>query len=66
QNRIQRMLQRELEVTANISHELRTPNTTILTSGELLVTAADRPVKAYQRIKMIEAAATRMGEQKQA
>lgn len=66
QNRIKRMLQREQEFTANISHELRTPITTILTSCELLVTAADIPVKAYQRIKMIEAAATRMGEQIQA
>ena len=66
QNRIKRMLQREQEFTANISHELRTPITTILTSCELLVAAADIPVKAYQRIKMIEAAATRMGEQIQA
>lgn len=66
QNRIKRMLQREQEFTANISHELRTPITTILTSCELLVTAADIPVKAYQRIKMIEAATTRMGEQIQA
>lgn len=66
QNRIKRMLQREQEFTANISHELRTPITTILTSCELLVAAADIPIKAYQRIKMIEAAATRMGEQIQA
>ena len=36
QNRIRRMLQREQEFTANISHELRTPITTILTSCELL------------------------------
>lgn len=66
QNRIKRMLQREQEFTANISHELRTPITTILTSCELLVAAADIPIKAYHRIKMIEAAATRMGEQIQA
>jgi len=66
QNRIKRMLQREQEFTANISHELRTPITTILTSCELLVAAADLPVRAWHRIKMIEAAATRMGEQLQA
>lgn len=66
QNRIKRMLQREQEFTANISHELRTPITTILTSCELLVAAADIPIKSYHRIKMIEAAATRMGEQIQA
>ncbi|WP_394808509.1 sensor histidine kinase [Nitrosomonas sp.] len=66
QDRIKRMLQREQEFTANISHELRTPITTILTSCELLVAAPDIPIKAYQRIKMIEAAATRMGEQIQA
>lgn len=66
QKRIKRMLQREQEFTANISHELRTPITTILTSCELLVATSDIPIKAYQRIKMIEAAATRMGEQIQA
>jgi len=66
QERIKRMLQREQEFTANISHELRTPITTILTSCELLVASADIPIKAYQRIVMIEAAATRMGEQIQA
>ncbi len=66
QNRIKRMLQREQEFTANISHELRTPITTILTSCELLVAAADLPVRAWHRVKMIEAAATRMGEQLQA
>ncbi len=66
QKRIKRMLQREQEFTANISHELRTPITTILTSCELLVATADIPIKAYQRIVMIEAAATRMGEQIQA
>lgn len=66
QNRIKRMLQREQEFTANISHELRTPITTILTSCELLVAAPDLPVRSRHRIKMIEAAATRMGEQLQA
>jgi signal transduction histidine kinase len=66
QNRIKRMLQREQEFTANISHELRTPITTILTSCELLVTIPDLPTRAHSRIKMIESAATRMGEQLQA
>ena len=66
QNRIKRMLQREQEFTANISHELRTPITTILTSCELLVAESDLPSRVHHRIKMIEAAATRMGEQLQA
>jgi signal transduction histidine kinase len=66
QIRIKRMLQREQEFTANISHELRTPITTILTSCELLVASVDIPARAQHRIKMIESAATRMGEQLQA
>lgn len=66
QSRIKRMLQREQEFTANISHELRTPITTILTSCELLIAVPDLPVRAHHRIKMIESAATRMGEQLQA
>lgn len=66
QNRIKRMLQREQEFTANISHELRTPITTILTSCELLISEPNLPTRAHQRIKMIESAATRMGEQLQA
>ncbi|MDQ3185014.1 MAG: HAMP domain-containing histidine kinase [Pseudomonadota bacterium] len=66
QNRITRMLRREQEFTANISHELRTPITTILTSCELLVTEPSLSERARTRIGMIEAAATRMGEQLQA
>lgn len=66
QYRIKRMLQREQEFTANISHELRTPITTILTSCELLAAASDIPARSRHRIKMIESAATRMGEQLQA
>ncbi|OQW41660.1 MAG: two-component sensor histidine kinase [Proteobacteria bacterium SG_bin4] len=66
QIRIKRMLQREQEFTANISHELRTPITTILTSCELLAASSDIPARAQHRIKMIESAATRMGEQLQA
>ncbi len=65
QNRIKRILQREQEFTANISHELRTPITTILTSCELLVAYPDLPDRIQIRINMIAAAATRMGEQLQ-
>ncbi|MDH5479964.1 MAG: HAMP domain-containing histidine kinase [Nitrosomonas sp.] len=66
QSRIKRMLQREQEFTANISHELRTPITTILTSCELLLVYPDLPEQIRVRINMIEAAAARMGEQLQA
>ncbi|HNP26171.1 MAG TPA: HAMP domain-containing sensor histidine kinase [Nitrosomonas sp.] len=66
QNRIRRMLQREQEFTANISHELRTPITTILTSCELLDAEPDLSEKVRLRIKRIEAATSRMGEQLQA
>lgn len=66
QARIKRMLQREHEFTANISHELRTPITTILTSCELLLTDDNLLKPLSYRIKMIESAATRMGEQLQA
>ncbi|SEM77324.1 sensor histidine kinase [Nitrosomonas marina] len=66
QNRIRRMLQREQEFTANISHELRTPITTILTSCELLDAEPGLSDKVRMRIKRIETATTRMGEQLQA
>ena len=66
QNRIRRMLQREQEFTANISHELRTPITTILTSCELLEAEPGLSDKVRLRIKRIEGATTRMGEQLQA
>ncbi|AKH38562.1 MULTISPECIES: sensor histidine kinase [Nitrosomonas] len=66
QYRIMRMLQREQEFTANISHELRTPITTILTSCELLLAEQNLSNKTYARIKNIEAVSTRMGEQVQA
>ncbi|MBA4141679.1 MAG: HAMP domain-containing histidine kinase [Nitrosospira sp.] len=66
QNRIFRMIRREQEFTANISHELRTPITTILTSCELLVTEPGLSERTRVRVGMIESAATRMGEQLQA
>lgn len=66
QARIKRMLLREHEFTANISHELRTPITTILTSCELMLTDDNLSERLRYRIKMIESAATRMGEQLQA
>jgi signal transduction histidine kinase len=66
QSRIKRMLQREQEFTANVSHEMRTPITTILTSCELLATEPELSEKVRTRIGMVESAATRMGEQLQA
>lgn len=66
QYRIVRMLQREQEFTANISHELRTPITTILTSCELLLAEQNLSSKVYTRIKNIEAVSFRMSEQVQA
>lgn len=66
QNRIKQMLQREQEFTANISHELRTPITTILTSCELLTATPDLSDSILTRISMIETAAARMGAQIQA
>lgn len=65
QNRIQRLIQREQEFTANISHELRTPITTILTSCELLDADLGLSDKVRLRVKRIETAATQMGEQLQ-
>ncbi|HNP52914.1 MAG TPA: histidine kinase dimerization/phospho-acceptor domain-containing protein, partial [Nitrosomonas nitrosa] len=67
QYRIVRMLQREQEFTANISHELRTPITTILTSCELLLAEEQNlSPKAYARIRNIETVSNRMSEQVQA
>ena len=66
QLRIQQILLREQEFTANISHELRTPITAILTSCELLIAEPDLPDRVRVRINRIEAATTRMGEQLQA
>lgn len=63
QNRLTEMLRREQEFTGNISHELRTPITAILTGCELILTDPDLSEKTITRIKQIEAASKRMGEQ---
>jgi signal transduction histidine kinase len=64
--RIEDMVRREQEFTANASHELRTPLTGIRTSCELLAADPSLSNKARARIAMISAAAERMTEQIQA
>lgn len=66
QQRIERMLRREQEFTANASHELRTPLTGIKTSCELLAAEPELNARARARVDMISAAADRMAEQIQA
>jgi signal transduction histidine kinase len=63
QARIEEMLQREQEFTANASHELRTPLTAIRTSCELLAADPTLGEKARRRVAMIDAAVERMTEQ---
>lgn len=63
QARIEDMLRREQEFTANASHELRTPLTAIRTSCELLAADPALDEKARNRVAMIGAAAERMTEQ---
>ena len=66
QQRIERMVRREQEFTANASHELRTPLTGIKTSCELLAAEPGLNARTRARIDMISAAADRMAEQIQA
>ena len=66
QARIEEMIRREQEFTANASHELRTPLTAIRTSCELLLSDAALADKARSRVAQIDAAAGRMTEQIQA
>jgi signal transduction histidine kinase len=66
QQRIERMVRREQEFTANASHELRTPLTGIKTSCELLAAEPDLNARTRTRIDMISGAADRMAEQIQA
>lgn len=66
QSRIEEMIRREQEFTANTSHELRTPLTAIRTSCELLAADPTLGEKARSRIATVSAAAERMTEQIQA
>jgi signal transduction histidine kinase len=66
QARIEEMIRREQEFTANASHELRTPLTTIRTSCELLLADPALADKARSRVLQINDAAGRMTEQIQA
>lgn len=63
QNRLTETLRREQEFTGNISHELRTPITAILTGCELILTDPNISEKTIARVKQIETASRRMGEQ---
>jgi len=63
QKRLTEMLHREQEFTGNISHELRTPITAILTSCELILTDPNLSKRTVTRVKQIETASRRMGEQ---
>ena len=66
QARIEHMIRREQEFTANASHELRTPLTAIKTSCELLLAETLLGEKSRARVEWINAAAGRMAEQVQA
>jgi len=66
QARIEQMIRREQEFTANASHELRTPLTAIRTSCELLLTDPGLSDKARSRLVQIDEAAGRMTELTQA
>ena len=66
QSRIEQLIRREQEFTANASHELRTPLTAIRTSCELLLADATLGEKSRARVEWVNAAAGRMAEQIQA
>jgi signal transduction histidine kinase len=61
--RIERMVRREQEFTANASHELRTPLTGIKTSCELLMTEPGLSTKGRDRVAAIARATDRMTAQ---
>ena len=63
QQRIERMVRREQEFTANASHELRTPLTGIKTSCELLAMEPGLSAKGQERLAAISRAADRMAGQ---
>lgn len=60
QARLDELLRREQEFTANASHELRTPLTAISTSCELLAADTALSAKSAQRVAAIANAARRM------
>jgi signal transduction histidine kinase len=66
QARIEQMIRREQEFTANASHELRTPLTAIKTSSELLLADPKLSDKSRARVVQVNEAAARMAEQIQA
>ena len=66
QARIEQMIRREQEFTANVSHELRTPLTAIRTSCELLLADPALVEKSRARVVQVNDAAGRMAEQLQA
>jgi len=61
--RIEEMIRREQEFTANASHELRTPLTAIKTSCELLLADPALGEKSRARVVRMSEAAARMAEQ---
>lgn len=63
QARIETMIRREQEFTANASHELRTPLTAITTSCELLLADPSLGPMARARVVQVIDSATRMAEQ---
>ena len=65
QQRMNRMIRREQEFTANASHELRTPLTGIKTSCELLAGEAGLTEKGRERLTAIGRATDRMAGQLQ-
>jgi signal transduction histidine kinase len=65
ESRIEQMIRREQEFTANASHELRTPLTAIGTSCELLLADPAIAGKSRDRVEWISTAAGRMAEQLQ-
>jgi signal transduction histidine kinase len=66
QARIEQLIRREQEFTANASHELRTPLTAIKTSCELLLGDPGIGEKSRARLLQVNDAAARMAEQLEA
>lgn len=66
QARLDALLRREQEFTADASHELRTPLTAIRTSCELLAAESGLSIKATQRVASIAKATERMSAELEA